>query len=112
MVGGMSTATNPVDLPSQAERFRSALAAVATRLPPDDARSLRSYANRFHAHCVAGQIDPLAPGCAAWEDFVESRKDRPYPEPFVGPEGEGADKQRMLEERYLSAASLGKYKDA
>ena len=49
-------------------------------------------------------------GIAAWEDFVASRKDRPYPTPEVGPEGEGLDKQRELEERYLSQAMLSKYK--
>ncbi|HUP94957.1 MAG TPA: isocitrate lyase/PEP mutase family protein [Burkholderiales bacterium] len=48
-------------------------------------------------------------GLAAWEDFVESRKDRPYPQPVVGPEGEGADKQRALEERYFSGEQLKKY---
>src|SRR5207237_6047087 len=45
-------------------------------------------------------------GVAAWDDFVESRKDRPYPTPEVPPDGEGADKQRELEERYLSGAAL------
>jgi hypothetical protein len=45
---------------------------------------------------------------AAWEDFQASRKDRPYPRPDVGPEGEGGDKQRELEERYFSPATLGK----
>ena len=49
-------------------------------------------------------------GIAAWEDFVASRKDRPYPAPEVGPEGEGLDKQRELEERYFSAATLKKYR--
>jgi hypothetical protein len=49
-------------------------------------------------------------GIAAWEDFVESHKDRPYPYPIVGPEGEGADKQRELEERYFSGAALKKYR--
>jgi 2-methylisocitrate lyase-like PEP mutase family enzyme len=39
---------------------------------------------------------------AAWEEFVERRKTRPYPTPDVGPEGEGATKQRELEERYFS----------
>lgn len=39
-------------------------------------------------------------GITAWDEFVESRKDRPYPQPFVGPEGEGADKQRALERKY------------
>jgi 2-methylisocitrate lyase-like PEP mutase family enzyme len=49
-------------------------------------------------------------GVAAWEDFVASRKDRPYPIPEVGPEGEGLDKQRELEERYFSGAMLEKYR--
>ena len=48
-------------------------------------------------------------GIKAWEAFVASRKERPYPEPLVGPEGEGADKQRELEECYLSSAALTKY---
>jgi 2-methylisocitrate lyase-like PEP mutase family enzyme len=48
-------------------------------------------------------------GIAAWEDFVESRKDRPYPVPRVGPEGDGADRQRELEQRYFSGATLNKY---
>lgn len=51
-----------------------------------------------------------AHGIAAWEDFVESRKTRPYPNPGVGPEGEGAEKQRALEERYLSDELLKKYR--
>src|SRR6201987_4313137 len=45
-------------------------------------------------------------GTAAWDDFVASRDARPYPHPAMPPEGEGADKQRMLEERYLSEAAL------
>lgn len=49
-------------------------------------------------------------GVAAWEDFVASRKDRPYPIPEVGPEGEGLDRQRELEELYLSGAALEKYR--
>src|SRR5713101_4228593 len=39
---------------------------------------------------------------AAWEEFVERRKTRPYPTPDVGPDGEGAAKQRELEQRYFS----------
>jgi hypothetical protein len=50
-----------------------------------------------------------ARGVAAWDEFVESRKDRPYPRPEAPPEGEGLDKQRELEERYFSAAGLSKY---
>ena len=49
-------------------------------------------------------------GIAAWEDFVASRKERPYPIPEVGPEGEGLDRQRELEERYFSGAMLDKYR--
>ncbi|MGE5522764.1 MAG: isocitrate lyase/PEP mutase family protein [Rhodospirillaceae bacterium] len=41
-------------------------------------------------------------GIQAWEEFVESRRQRPYPQPAVGPEGEGADKQQALERRYFS----------
>lgn len=46
----------------------------------------------------------------AWEAFKASRKDKPYPVPEVGPEGEGPDKQRMLEERYLPPELLKKYR--
>lgn len=53
--------------------------------------------------------DFQARGVAAWEDFVASRRHRPYPEPFVPPEGEGLEKQRELEERYFSATALRKY---
>jgi 2-methylisocitrate lyase-like PEP mutase family enzyme len=49
-------------------------------------------------------------GIGAWEDFVENRKDKPYPIPRVGPEGEGADRQRELEQRYFSGESLKKYR--
>jgi 2-methylisocitrate lyase-like PEP mutase family enzyme len=49
-------------------------------------------------------------GIGAWEGFVERRKDHPYIIPEVPPDGEGLDKQRMLEERYLSAAALEKYR--
>ena len=49
-------------------------------------------------------------GIAAWEDFVASRKDRPYIIPELPPDGEGLDRQRALEERYLSPASLDKYR--
>ena len=48
-------------------------------------------------------------GIAAWDDFVASRKDKPYPRPNVGPEGEGAEKQRVLEEKYFPAEMLKKY---
>jgi 2,3-dimethylmalate lyase len=48
-------------------------------------------------------------GVAAWEDFVESRKDRPYIVPEMPADGEGLDKQRILEERYLSAPATVKY---
>jgi 2-methylisocitrate lyase-like PEP mutase family enzyme len=51
-------------------------------------------------------------GIAAWEDFVERRKDRPYIIPETPHDGEGLDKQRMLEERYLSATATAKYNKA
>ncbi len=50
-------------------------------------------------------------GIAAWEDFVASRKDKPYPHPVVGPEGEGAEKQRALEEKYFPQEMLKKYQN-
>jgi 2,3-dimethylmalate lyase len=50
-----------------------------------------------------------ARGVAAWDDFAASRKHRPYPHPSVGPHGEGAERQRELEERYLSDDMLKKY---
>jgi 2,3-dimethylmalate lyase len=49
-------------------------------------------------------------GTAAWDDFVASRAERPYPHPQMPPDGEGADKQRALEERYLSQVALDKYR--
>jgi len=49
-------------------------------------------------------------GVAAWDAFVESRKDRPYPIPEMPDDGEGEAKQRALEERYFSPAALAKYR--
>jgi 2-methylisocitrate lyase-like PEP mutase family enzyme len=49
-------------------------------------------------------------GLGAWEAFVERRKDHPYTIPELPPDGEGLDKQRTLEERYLSPAALEKYR--
>src|SRR5579872_5129302 len=40
-------------------------------------------------------------GIAAWEDFQKVRKDKPYPEPTVGEDGEGAAKQQALEKLYF-----------
>lgn len=54
-------------------------------------------------------VDFQQRGIAAWEDFEESRKARPYPHPGIGPDGEGAAKQRALEERYFPKATLAKY---
>jgi 2,3-dimethylmalate lyase len=54
--------------------------------------------------------DFQARGIAAWEEFVERRKDRPFPHPEIGGDGEGLAKQRELEERYFSAATLDKYR--
>src|ERR1700730_17090428 len=39
-------------------------------------------------------------GTAAWEDFQAQRRDRPYPEPTVGDDGEGAAMQQKLERLY------------
>jgi 2-methylisocitrate lyase-like PEP mutase family enzyme len=41
-------------------------------------------------------------GTAAWDEFVASRKDRPYPIPEVPEDGEGGAKQQALERKYLS----------
>jgi 2-methylisocitrate lyase-like PEP mutase family enzyme len=49
-------------------------------------------------------------GIAAWEDFEASRKDRPYPRPEVGPEGEGGEKQRELEQRYFPREASGRHR--
>jgi 2-methylisocitrate lyase-like PEP mutase family enzyme len=51
-------------------------------------------------------------GLDAWEDFLARRKDNPYIIPEVPPDGEGLDKQRALEERYLSPGALEKYRRA
>ena len=40
-------------------------------------------------------------GIAAWEDFQEQRRDKPYPEPTVGADGEGAATQERLEKLYF-----------
>jgi 2-methylisocitrate lyase-like PEP mutase family enzyme len=40
-------------------------------------------------------------GVKAWNAFVDSRRDRPYPTPEMPPDGEGGAKQRALEERYF-----------
>ena len=49
-------------------------------------------------------------GVGAWDDFMASRRDKPYPLPEVGAEGEGLAKQRELEEKYFSGAALDKYR--
>jgi 2-methylisocitrate lyase-like PEP mutase family enzyme len=54
--------------------------------------------------------DFQARGIAAWEEFLERRKDHPFPHPEIGADGEGLAKQRELEERYFSAATLDKYR--
>ena len=42
-------------------------------------------------------------GVKAWDAFVESRRDRPYPVPEVPEDGESGAKQQALEQRYLSS---------
>src|SRR5262252_1233285 len=43
-------------------------------------------------------------GVKAWDAFVDSRRDRPYPEPEAPEGGESGAKQRALEQRYFSSA--------
>ena len=43
-------------------------------------------------------------GVKAWDAFVESRRDRPYPLPEVPDQGESGAKQQALEQRYLRPA--------
>ncbi|MGC2202758.1 MAG: isocitrate lyase/PEP mutase family protein [Stellaceae bacterium] len=45
--------------------------------------------------------DFQARGTKAWDDFVASRRDRPYPTPAVPVDGEGDAKQQDLERRYF-----------
>lgn len=45
--------------------------------------------------------DFQARGVAAWEDFQKQRQGKPYPEPTVGVDGEGAAKQQQLEKLYF-----------
>ena len=45
--------------------------------------------------------DFQARGIAAWEDFQTARQGRPYPEPIIGPDGDGAAKQQQLEKLYF-----------
>jgi len=40
-------------------------------------------------------------GIAAWEDFQAARRDRPYPEPSIPDDGEGAAMQQRLEKLYF-----------
>ncbi len=40
-------------------------------------------------------------GMAAWEDFAARRKDKPYFQPGLGEDGEGAARQQALEARYF-----------
>ena len=52
---------------------------------------------------MKNELDPnfvVMARITARDEFVENRKTRPYPQPIVGPEGEGADKQHELEQRY------------
>lgn len=41
-------------------------------------------------------------GTKAWDDFVASRRDRPYPAPVMPADGEGDSKQQELERRYFA----------
>jgi 2-methylisocitrate lyase-like PEP mutase family enzyme len=46
----------------------------------------------------------------AWYEFMESRKNNPFPSGKVGPEGEGTERQREMEERYYGSKVKNKYK--
>ena len=48
-----------------------------------------------------------AHGTRAWDDFIASRRDKPYPTPEVPPEGESDAKQQELERRYFGDESRG-----
>lgn len=63
----MKTDTSPTE--SEAT-YRAALTTVLAGMGPDEARSLRSYALRFLAHCLEAGIDPLLPGATAFEQFA------------------------------------------
>jgi 2,3-dimethylmalate lyase len=61
--------------------------------------ALWDFLKDFHARDIA-----------AWEDFLASRKGKELPDVSTGPDGEGLERQRALEEKYLSADQLEKYK--
>jgi len=46
-------------------------------------------------------------GTKAWDDFVASRRHRPYPTPEMPPDREGDAKQQELERRYFGSQSGG-----
>jgi hypothetical protein len=46
-------------------------------------------------------------GTKAWDAFVESRRDRPYPTPEMPSDGEGGAKQQALEARYFAGRQGG-----
>jgi 2-methylisocitrate lyase-like PEP mutase family enzyme len=70
----------------------------------------------FTHHVIAAALydfmqDYQSRGAAAWDAFIASRGGRSYLHPFeAGPDAEGSEKQRELEERYFSAEMLKKYR--
>jgi hypothetical protein len=46
-------------------------------------------------------------GTKAWDDFVASRRDRPYPTPEAPPDRESDAKRQELEHRYFGSQSGG-----
>jgi 2,3-dimethylmalate lyase len=48
-----------------------------------------------------------AQGTQAWDDFVASRRDKPYPTPETPADGEGDAKQQELERRYFGDTKGG-----
>jgi hypothetical protein len=44
-------------------------------------------------------------GVKAWDAFVESRRDKPYPIPEMSEDGESGARQQALEQRYFSSGT-------
>jgi 2-methylisocitrate lyase-like PEP mutase family enzyme len=69
------------------------------------------YAGFSHAVTWAALWDFMTDfqtrGTKAWDDFVASRRDRPYPTPEMPPDREGDAKQQELEQRYFGSQSGG-----
>ena len=76
-----------------------------TPTPTDDLAVERGQAWVAVTSPVEGvsYVTAYAPGVKAWDSFVESRRDRPYPVPEVPDDGESGAKQHALEQRYFAS---------